>query len=631
MAGLLNVGARALLANQVALATIGHNISNANTVGYSRQSVVLQTVDGQYTGGGYIGKGVDVYNILRNHSEYLTQQAAATKSIASADITRTTKLQQLEDIFPGGTTGLGAAVSAFLNAFSDVASAPTDLTARTVVLTRAQELTARFRAASEQLDSLQLGVNDQLQTTVDSINSLSSRIADLNGQISLAKGSGKDPNDLLDKRDQLINEMNQYIQTTQIPADDGTVGVFAANSQPLVLGINASPLSLTPDQFDPTKMTLAIKRGSTIVQINEDMIGGGDMKGLLQFQNSDLQEGRNLLGRMALTITTEVNAQHRLGLDLDGNLGGDLFTPITIPDGAPATLNTGTATIGVTIADTTKLQASDYEVRFTAVGVDVVRQSDGQLTSFPGVPITIDGLTLDITAGGAATGDRFLVQPYSHAAGDTGVAFASPRALAVANPVEAQMATTNTGGLSVTNLKALSVPQPAAVTITFQAGGTYTRSDTGATTYPYVAGQPIVYAAGPPATGWSLTLNGTPQAGDSLDVRPATTAFAVNNAGNAGALLGLQDKKVFDGASMADGYAGLMAKVGIRVQSSQNAAQVSASIADSIESDRAGVSGVNLDEEAARLLQYQQAYQASAKMIQIAQSIFDSLIQTVSR
>jgi len=193
------------------------------------------------------------------------------------------------------------------------------------------------------------------------------------------------------------------------------------------------------------------------------------------------------------------------------------------------------------------------------------------------------------------------------------------------------MATTNTGGLSVTNLKALSVPQPAAVTITFQAGGTYTRSDTGATTYPYVAGQPIVYAAGPPATGWSLTLNGTPQAGDSLDVRPATTAFAVNNAGNAGALLGLQDKKVFDGASMADGYAGLMAKVGIRVQSSQNAAQVSASIADSIESDRAGVSGVNLDEEAARLLQYQQAYQASAKMIQIAQSIFDSLIQTVSR
>ncbi len=628
--GLLNVGARALLANQVALQTVGHNIANANTVGYSRQSVSLQTVDGQYSGGGYIGKGVDIRTILRNHSEYLTQQAALTKSIASADTARVEKLQQLEDVFPGGTTGLGAAVTDMLNAFSDVATAPTDLTARTVVLTRADELTARFRATSTQLDSLQQGATDQLKTSVDTVNSIATRIADLNRQISLAQGSGQPPNDLLDKRDQLISDMNQYIQTTAIPAADGTVGIFIANSQPLVLGISATPMSVVQDQFDPTKSQLKIQRGSQVVLLDGSTLDGGEIKGVLQFQNNDLVEGRNLLGRMAVSISTVVNAQHQLGLDLDGNPGGNLFSVPTIPNGAPATLNTGDAAISVAVQDSSLLQASDYELRFTGTGIDVTRRSDGQVTSFTAIPITIDGLTLDMPSGTPAVGDRYLIQPYRDAARTITTAFASPRALAVANPVEAQMATTNTGGLSVTSLKAVSVPIPADVTITFDTSGSYTRSDTGLT-YPYVAGQPIAYDAGPPASGWSLTLNGTPQAGDSLVVRPATTAYAANNAGNAASMLSLQDMKLFDGASMADGYAGLMAQIGIRAQSASYAAEVSTGISDSIESDRAGVSGVNLDEEAAKLLQYQQAYQASAKMIQIAQSIFDSLIQTVSR
>jgi flagellar hook-associated protein 1 FlgK len=126
-------------------------------------------------------------------------------------------------------------------------------------------------------------------------------------------------------------------------------------------------------------------------------------------------------------------------------------------------------------------------------------------------------------------------------------------------------------------------------------------------------------------------LQGTPKAGDTFTVAPQPAAYRNLNAGNASAMMNLRDAKMFDGAALTDGYAGLIAQIGIRTQSANYAAQVSSSIASSLETARTSVSGVNLDEEAAKLLQYQQAYQASAKMIQIAQSIFDTLIQGLGR
>jgi flagellar hook-associated protein 1 FlgK len=256
--------------------------------------------------------------------------------------------------------------------------------------------------------------------------------------------------------------------------------------------------------------------------------------------------------------------------------------------------------------------------------------SDGTFPSVAaGPPPTVDGLALNIT-GAAAAGDIFLVRPFSNAAAGIRTAFASPRDLAVASTVQAGMGTSNTGGLAVASLRAGVTPQPAAVTINFVNGTTYTRSDTGATTYPYSPGTPITYDGATP-TAWTLQLSGAAQPGDTLTVGPINTAFAPLDAGNAQALMDLRDLALFDGAPLSDGYAALLSQVGVRAQSAQYAADVSKAIADSLESQRTGVSGVNLDEEAAKLIQYQQAYQASAKMIQVAQTIFDSLISTISR
>ncbi|MBK6296411.1 MAG: flagellar hook-associated protein FlgK [Rhodoferax sp.] len=640
MSGILNIGTRALLANQAALQTAGNNIANVNTPGYSRQEVLLQNVKGQFSGSGYYGAGVDIVTVQRVHNEFLTRQAALASAVAASDTTRFEQLRQLEDVFKGGPNGLGAAVSDFFNAFSDVASSPADQTSRAVVLARADEAASSFRAGASQLQELQRGVVLQLRDSVAAINNLARGIAEVNQEIARAKGVGHDPNDLLDHREQLIRDLNQYVQTSQIEADDGTVGIFLAGSQPLVLGQTASALQLTDGDFsDPATQKLQIQRGGVSVTLDEATLGGGSVSGLLRYHNTDLVDASNLLGRMALAIGTKVNEQQALGLDLNGAIGAPLFNLGSIPAGYGASTNTGTASVTTNvsvlpISGATALVASNYEVRFNAGGaIDVVRLSDGQLTSIPGpgptTLIQIDGLDLNL-AGVAAVGDRFLVTPYAAVADSFTTAFSSPRALAVASPVAAGLGAANTGTLVVERLAAKSNPPPAAVTITFTGPGTFTRSDTGATVYAYTPSQPIEYDLVPPATtGWAVTLKGTPQVGDTLSIGP--NPYPLLSGGNAEAMLALRDVPMFDGAPLTDGYASLMSQVGIRVQGAQFAAEVSTSIADNIERDRTAVAGVNLDEEAAKLLQFQQSYQAAAKMMQVAQNMFDTLMQGLGR
>lgn len=465
---LLNVGARALLANQVALQTAGHNIANVNTPGYSRQTVVLQTVQGQFTGGGYIGQGVDVQTILRNQSELLTRQSAAAGSTQAADIVRSERLRQLQEVFSGGTAGLGAAINDMMNAFSDVVSSPTDITARTVVLTRLDETAARMRTAGERLNELQYTVTEQLQSSVTTINSLAKQMANINEQIARANGNGQSPNDLLDQRDQIIRDINQYVQTTQIPADDGTVGLFVAGSQPLVLGTTASSLSIDDATQFPASGQIKLffnRPGAPPVEMDENVLGGGSVSGLLRFNNNDLTEGRNLLGRMAMAIGMTMNDQQNLGLTLDGLPGKDLFA---LPASMPGYTN-GAGVGTVSFTGPTQFAASDYEIRFTTgTAGQVVRLSDGKSTPFTSAAnlatLQIDGLNFNLTTPGNP-GERMLFKPFSTAANNIQALVYSPRDLAVANPINAAMGTANGGTMQLGGLKATGLPNPPGLVL----------------------------------------------------------------------------------------------------------------------------------------------------------------------
>ena len=659
---LMNVGVSALNANQQALTTVGHNIANVNTPGYSRQTVYTNALHGQNMGNGFIGKGVQVATVMRNYSALLNRQSNAANAIHAADTSRLQGLMQMQDVFKGGDGSLGAAVTNMMNAFVDVQAAPSDATGRNVVLTRMSELAARFHAASNMLEEQDYSTAQQLRNNALLVNDKASQVARLNNEISRALATGHQPNDLLDARDQVIREINQYVQTTQVAADDGSISLFVGGSQALVLGINSGQLSVEETKEYPGSQRMALyfsQPGGQQLELTAAMVGGGEIAGLLKFRNEDLAEGRNLLGRLAMTIGHELNLQNQRGLTLNGQQGGALFSLPTTSTGygnITGYSNIGPGAATTQVMDASQLKPSEYRLVFegSPVAPVLTRMSDGKVFNATSTPplnmgnlatgFDADGLRFIVpaaTLAAAVSGNSMLFKPFSTAASEIEALVHNPDELAAASALTANINKNNTGKLQLTQLGANDFTGiPAAqdpVRLTFDGAGqvTYQIYDHLSSTWG-PASAPMDYTPGQPITinGWSITLTGTPAAGDTVDVANALDfgeAFRLN-AGNAGAFLDLRDKKVFDeGTTLSDGFSAAMAVVGTRTQSVQLAEKLSSTVAKNLEMDRTAVSGVNLDEEAARLLQYQQAYQASSKVIQIAQSLFDSVLNAVGR
>jgi len=457
---LMSLGSRAMFAASAGMQVTGHNIANASVRGYSRQQVELQTSNGQFTGAGFFGKGADVASVTRLFDQNLTRQAAATQSQAAHDNIRYEQLQRMEGAFPLGESGMGYATSELFNAMADLANRPTDVPSREVVLSQASEVAARFNASAGQLRAMQSGVTSDLKLEVQAVNDLVERIAQTNDEIAKVSGIGQPPNDLLDQRDQLVNDLSKHLQITTVEASDGTVGVFVAGGQRLVLGAQTTALMVVADPGDLSRSALGVRDAGGLRVISSESLGSGSIGGLLRFQNDDLQAGSEMLDELARAVSERMNAQQALGIDMDGNAGEPLFAPV---------------------ADTE----------------------------------------------GAAYGMRMVI--------------------------------TSARGLA------------------------------------------------------------------------AATADSDN--GNALAMAALRDENFIDtphfaNATMTDAYSALVGNIGVRVQSARVSSEISASVAASAEDARASKSGVNLDEEAARLIQYQQAYQAAAKVLQIAQQAFETLLQS---
>lgn len=647
---LMSLGVRAMFASYAALQTTGHNIANANVQGYSRQQVDLATAKGQFTGAGFFGKGVDVAGVSRSYDAFLTRQAATTKSVSAMDQARLDQLKQLENAFPPGEQGVGYQATQFLNAWSDLASNPQDDSARQVVLSQANELAARINSAGGQLDLLQSGLTQDLQNSVKTVNQLAGSIANVNQQIAAVIGTGQQPNDLLDQRDQLISQLSGLVQVTTIPADDGTLGVFIGGGQRLVLGNQAAQLQVTPDPSDPSRSALGMVDNGFVRGLDSNMLGGGSIAGMLDFQNHDLVDARNKLGQIAAAIAGRVNQQQGFGLDLRSppQAGSPLFS-VGAPQALPYSSNQKDAsgnyasTVTLTTVDATQLQASDYTLQLDASGSSytLTRNSDGLVRTINSGDV-VDGMRIDVNPVPAAT-DRFTLQPVARAANDMRRVLDDPKGLAAASPVSAAASVNNTGTGSVGSLTvtSASIDPTLTASIDFTSGtGDYNWSltDAGGTV---VASGSATWTPGQPISlnGFDLNLNGVPASGDNFTVSQTSSPASSN--GNALAMVGLASETFIGrsvdasgnytgGVSSTDAYAGAMADVGVRVQSAQQISDISSSMAAQAEQDRSGQSGVNLDEEAARLIQYQQSYQAAAKVLQVAQSIFDTLLQTAA-
>ena len=615
---LMSLGVKAMNANFAALQTAGNNIANANVAGYSRQQVELSTALGQFTGSGYFGRGVNVDTVSRSHDALLAREAAGAKSLSAMDAARLSQLNRLESIFKPGQAGMGQAISQFLNSMVDVSSRPADGSARQVVLARAGELTARFNSAGAAINDLQAGVTADIRAAVAETNSLTEAIAQANQRIAAVKGLGQPANDLLDERDRLINKLSDKFQISQIPAADGTVGIFISGGQRLVLGAQASKMVVAPDETNPERVAVGIQDGPNVRLLPDKILGSGQVAGLLRFQNRDLVDGANLLGRLAATVGTAVNAQQQRGLSLkpQGAEGAPLMFGLgagfgaagprqAIPHASNASGPGGpTGSVSFAISDATRLQASDYRIEVTAGVATIQRLPDGAA-----VPVAdgdvVDGVTISFGAPGPQEGDRFLLRPVGRAALDMSRLMDDPRDLAAASPLVATMAATNTGTGRIGGLTATAAPLPFPgqnETITFnrlvpaQAGFNYTYTSS-------LGGGPVLWNAGSPvrgANGFEIQLDGVPGEGDVLQVEPTPASAISSNNGNVNALLALRDAALVDGHTSTDAYALAMSEVAVRVQSARTAADLSGAVAEQANAALGAATGVNLDEAAPR-------------------------------
>ncbi|MHB8472771.1 MAG: flagellar hook-associated protein FlgK [Gammaproteobacteria bacterium] len=643
---MLGIGVTALLAFQRSLATTGHNIANVNTAGYNRQTVDLSANTPQFASNGFVGTGVQITGVNRIYSEFISNQVLGNNTAASRLSSYSQLTSQVDNLLANANTGLSAGLQNFFGATHDVANDPTSIPGRQTMLSQGQSLVDRFHSLDASLNDLSTGVTTQLNNEVTTINSLAQAIAKVNNDIVVATGmaGGQPPNDLLDKRDNLIQQLTQHVGVTVTRQDNGAKNIFIGNGQNLVAGNQAASLSISNNQYDPTQAEITLNTGSGSAVVSNSL-SGGTIGGLLDFRDQVLNPTHNQLGRIAIGLAQTFNAQQRAGMALNGQLGQDFFTPPATRV-LSSTNNTGSATVSAQISNVSALTADDYLLQYDGANYKLTNltSSTTQTLGTAG-PFTVAGLTINPT-GAANAGDRFLIQPTRTAAGSLQTALTDPRQIAAAAPIASSAATTNTGtgAISagvVTNITNAAFTTTAGaltppVSIKFTSPTTYqiintTSSavlDTG--TYTPGTGKNIFPSDNLALDyGYQVRITGAPATGDSFAVNYNTGGVGDNR--NALALAAFQTKGVFDGGTVSYGQANgqLVAKVGTQANSAQNNLTAQTTLLQQAKSQQASLSGVNLDEEAANMLKFQQAYQAAAQVISIGSSLFNTLLGAV--
>jgi flagellar hook-associated protein 1 FlgK len=631
MAGILNTAVSGLRAYQTALTTVSQNISNVGTEGYSRQKVELDARLPQTFGNINIGQGVVATEINRVFDVFINANIREFQSSFSRLDMFGSFASRTENLIADEQGSLMPALNDFFNAVNDVANDPSSNAPRVALLGAAENLQQRMVSLSTEMQKLEQEVDQRITFQVGEINAITTQIAQLNGSIASNSTVDNRPADLLDKRDLLLKQLAEKITTSVVEQADGTLNVLAGTGQLLVTGSVSINLTTQADFFQPDRLAIAIQGDSGNVDITRTL-SGGELGGLLDFRNNLLDSAQNRLGRSAIALAQAFNNQHVQGYDLNGSTGNNFFST-----GAPQILdnlsNSGTAVVAVSISNAQALTVSDYEVRFSAGNYDIVRLNDNVSVSSGAYVdpsnVSIDGLDFNLT-GAPVAGDSFYVRPTRLGALGFQALISDPNAVAAASPLRSQQSVNNIGTGEVSSptiVDASNVNLTNSVTITFNnPAGTFDVFDVSAGALIAPAGRAYTPGMLLAENGWQIQLSGTPQPGDVFSVEENVGAASDNR--NALLLAGIRSQGILDGgtATLEQAYSALTAEVGNITQQVIINKEVEGSLLNGANQQRESISGVNLDEEAGDLIRFQQAYQALARVIQTAQSIFQSLL-----
>lgn len=637
-AGIYSIGVSALKVAQAGISVTTHNIANVNTPGFSRQEVVQGALTGQTTDQGFFGQGADVLGVKRHYSEFLGAQLAEAQTRASSLATQYDLAQQVSNLMADINGGLSASMQDFFGAVNGVADAPESQAARQTLLGSGQTLANQFHSLDARLTELRDSLNARIGNSVGLINSYAKQIAALNDSIVRAQaqgGAGETPNDLLDQRDYLLTQLSQEIRVSSVQQPNGSMDVFIGNGQSLVIGNQTATVQAMASLTDPSALEVVYASNKGISRIQQSALQGGSLGALLSFRSSMLDPAQNALGRIAIGVAETFNQQHRQGMDLKGVLGGDFFVAGAARVNA-ASNNVGNGTLAAAISDPNLLTGADYELRFDGSAYNLINLSTRTtVQSFTAAalatPQTVAGagITLQLNPGAVAdaAGDAWLIRPTVAGARDFALALHDAGAIAAANPVRASASLANLGSGAISQPTVTSYPLDAnlqqPITLTFTSATTYTVSGTGAPAgvQSYSSGATIAI------NGWTTQITGIPRAGDTFTIGPNSNAST--DASNMLRLAQLQTTNTLaNGTTSYQGaYAQLVSQVGSQTRELEVTSKAQDTMLAQVTRQQQSVSGVNLDEEAANLLRYQQAYQAAAKAMAIAQSMFDSVLK----
>jgi flagellar hook-associated protein 1 len=631
MGDMLSSATSGLLAFQRALDTTSHNIANVGTDGYSRQRVQIGTRLPQAFSTGFVGSGADVRTVERLFDRFVAEQTRVDASLLSRLNTYSANADGLDNLFADEQIGLTASLQKFINSFQDLANSPSSIPARQVVLSQAETFRDRLQSFDSRLESVGKDLNARLVEEAQTVTSLAKNIADLNRTISIDQArTGQPPNDLLDQRDRLLDQLSTHLNTQVARQDDGSV-LVSVGGQPLVVGNDSFSLVAIPELYDTSRSTLAVRGAGATVDVGT-RLSGGSIGGLLDFRRELLDTTRNSLGRLSVALTEQVNAQNRAGIDLNGNFGTNVFSVGGIETFA-RTNNAGSGAIAVTRQQPSAgaLTEANYYMDFGGSGWSLRRADTGAAVTMTGLgtalsPFLADGMSI-VVSGTPTVGDNFLVRPTQAAIAGVNVLLSDPETIAAAAPISTAVATANTGSGRVSAGEVTNVANPALLTpvnLVFDSATTYQINGAGAS---------IAYTPGANINlnGWRVQISGAPAIGDSFTVGPNTNPAGDNR--NALKLSDTLQAGVLDGGttSLNAGAGRLVGRIGVAAGQAQANRDAQQAIYDDDIRVKDSVSGVNLDEEAGNLLRFQQAYQAAAQAIKIADTLFQTVLDATRR
>ncbi|CAM2929408.1 flagellar hook-associated protein 1 FlgK [Legionella steigerwaltii] len=641
---ILSIAYSGMNAFQNALSVTGNNIANVKTRGYSRQSIQFAPTPSRRYAGSFIGTGVAVNNVYRNVDQFANAQVRSTSSVKSQYDTFYQQALEINKLLSQDGSSLSSSLQSFFDSLGQLNNAPDNVASRNVAMSQSQLLASQFLFLQQNLDQYQANSTAQIKEIANTINQLTSNLAAVNEQIMNSSNSP----DLLDQRDELLKQLSQYSDLTVVEQDNGMVNVGIGSGQMLVIGTTQRALSVSFDQITAQGTHVLLGTGAEQIDIT-NQLSSGTLGGLLDYERNILSKASQVIGQMAIGLAQAFNAQNSLGMDLNNQLGQNIFTDyntlaMQLDRSVAAATNIGSGVLSVNISDISQTKISDYQLVVTNAGasqVTLIRDSDGSSvtlnwTSNPPAPpagqIVVDGMTITVdNITNLANNDSFTLMPTRGAAEKFALLMDDPRQLALASPVQTSASLNNTGQGQIALgpiLNTAGVSKQYTIDFISPTQFNLINVTDGITTgpLPFVPNTDnVVQIPDAINPSYSITLSGAPNAGDQFTAQYNQGGYGDNR--NGLLLAGIQQQDIFSNGTetIFDVYSDLLSDTGSQTNEAKNRSDAFQVLYKQAVDYQESISGVNLDEEAENLLQFKQAYEAAAKLMEIANQMMDLL------